>query len=147
MSAFLGLVLTPLVQATAGGVSQAAGGAGVTNVALTVATAGPVAPAVTTLTNQRQLMQRLIMQCSAVPTANGLISIKTSSGGVVIFQVEAQTTMAVGTQLSYVFDTPLRTVSDVGLVGGFSFVVDMAVNTGTWRFFVDGFQADTTTLS
>lgn len=134
---------TPLVQATAGGVSQAAGGAGVSNIALTVATP----PATLTLTNQRQLMQRLIMQCTAVATANGVVAIKDKSGGTVLFNVEVQTTMAVGTQLSFVFDTPLRSVSDTALVGAFSFVVDMAVNTGTWRFFVVGFAADNASLS
>lgn len=138
---------TPLVQATAGGVTQAAGVGGQSNIALTVATAGPVAPAAQTLTNQRQLMQRLIMQCTAAPTANGVIAIKDKSGGTVLFNVEAQTTMAVGTKLEFPFDTPLRTISDTALAGGFSFVVDMAVNTGTWRFFVVGFQADNSSLS
>lgn len=138
---------TALVQATAGGVSQAAGGGGSTNVALTAATPAPVAPATQTVTNQRQLMARLIMQCTAVPTANGLISIKDKSGGVVLFLVEAQTTMLAGTQLNFPFDVPLRTVSDTALAGGFSFVVDMAANTGTWRFYVVGFSADNSSLS
>jgi hypothetical protein len=136
-----------LLQATAGGVSQAAGAGGVTNVALTVATPGPVAPATLTLTNRRQIMMRLIMQCTAVPTANGTITIKDRSGGTVIFNVEAQTTMTAGTQLSFVFDTPLRSFDDTALAGGFSFVVDMPANTGTWRFYVVGFSADSQTLS
>lgn len=138
---------TALVQATAGGVSQAAGAGGQTNVALTVATPGPVAPATLTVTNRRQLMQRLILQCTAAPTANGTITIKDKSGGTVLFVFEAQTTMTAGLVFNFPFETPLRSFDDTALVGGFSFVTDMAVNTGTWRFYVVGFSADSQSLS
>jgi hypothetical protein len=125
------VVQTPLTQQTAGGRQVAAGGGGQTNVALTVA------PSAT----NTSLMGGLTMVCSVTPTAGGTISIKDKNAGTVLFIVDVVTAMVAGTVLNFPFSTALRSQD------GTAFVVDMAVNTGTWRFFISGFSTLTSSLS
>lgn len=117
----------PIAQASAGGTLVAAGAA---DTALTAAAGA----------NQRHYMQRLFMQCTVAPTADGLISIKDAAAGTIIFQVQAETAMAQGTQLNFPFDTPLPSATAGALV------VDSAANTGTWRYFVVGYDMSTLVL-
>ena len=132
------VLLAPISQQTAGGRQVIAGAGGQTNVALTLVSGSNF---------DRGLMSRLIMVCSATPTAGGAISIKDSSAGTVIFIVDVTTAMVVGTVLQFPFDVPLRAAAPVGINPGAAFHVDLAANTGTWRFFIDGFYAQNNYLS
>jgi hypothetical protein len=111
---------TPIAQATAGGTSFTPGN----DTAISAAAAA----------GERHYIKRLRLQCSAVPTADGLITVKDNTGGTVIFNIQAETAMAAGTQLDFVFDTPLPSATAGTLV------VDAAANTGTWRIYVDGYD-------
>lgn len=129
---------TPITQQTAGGRSVAAGAGGNTNVALTNVSA----------TNfDRSLMSGLIMVCVAAPTANGTITILDASGGNVIFNFDASTTFAIGQTFNFRFDgAPLRGAAPVGSAPGAAFHVTLPANTGTWRFFIDGYYAQNNSL-
>lgn len=112
---------SPIAQATAGGTSVAPGAA---DTALTAAAAA----------GERHFIQQIIAQCIVAPTADGIISIKDAAGGNVLFKIQAETAMAQGTQLKYEFKTPLR-----GAIAGV-ISIDSAANTGTWVYFIDGFD-------
>lgn len=131
-------VYTPITQQTAGGRQVTAGAGGQANVALTN---------VSSLNYDQGLMKRLIMTCSAAPTGAGAITIKDASAGNTLFILDVTTSIAAGTVLSFTFDVPLRAALPVGANPGAAFHVDMAANTGTWRFFIDGYYAQFNSLS
>lgn len=112
---------TPITQGSPGGTSV---GAGATDTAVSGAAAA----------GERHFVQQLIAQCTAVPTADGIISLKDNTGGNIIFKIQAETAMLAGAQLKYEFKTPLRSA-----IAG-TLVIDSAANTGTWTYFIDGFD-------
>jgi hypothetical protein len=117
-----------IAQQTAGGRSVAAAA---TNTALTVAPAA----------GERQFIQKLILQCTLAPAAAGTITILDASGGTVLFNFEASTGHVAGTVLTFEFPVPLRTATAAALH------VTTPANTGTWRYFVCGFNMQTNTLT
>jgi len=112
---------TPLTQSTAGGTLVAAGAV---NTALT-AVAGA---------SEKLHVQRVHMQCTVAPTVDGVITIQDSLGGGIILNVEAVTTFAKGQQLDFEFLTPVKLANAASGVA-----VSAPANSGTWRYFVDGF--------
>lgn len=121
---FPSLARSPIVQQTAGGRSVAAGAGGNANVQLTNAPAA----------GQRSFIQQIIAQCTVVPTADGTITFLDGTGGTVLFNMEAETSNPVGTQQRFVFNTPIPTSVITGVF------VTLPANTGTWRFYIDGYD-------
>jgi len=116
---------TPIGQAAAGGVSAGPGTTVLTNV--------PAA-------NNAHIVQHIRMQCSAAPAADGTISIQDTNGNV-IFVAEVVATFVKGQQIEAFFDTPKKTLSDAVAVQAVA-----AANTGTWRYYIDGFTMNSNVI-